>query len=190
MHAFYAIQLTMLSFIDDIFLLIAALLVLGLLIYTVLVCITAVMHTKSKRRLMRENEELAGENKKLKSKITAMEDDGTTKAASPFISFGSLLIQPNRIAYVVSQTFDMPFSGDSRVKVIHYTDSKNTDSVYDSFEGILSKLPDYFLMINKNQIINLHEISKVEGHALYLNNVKVPFSISESKMAEFLSKVK
>lgn len=184
----------MLSIIDDIFLLIAALLVLGLLIYVVLVCISAVTHTKSKRRLLRENEDLANENEELKSRISSMEEahatSNTQKTVPPFINFGSLIIQADRIAYVVSQTFDMPSGGDSRVKVIHYTDSKNTDSVYDSFDGILSKLPDNFIMVNKNQLINLHEVAKIDGNALYLNNVKVPFSISESKMAEFLSKVK
>lgn len=183
----------MLTFLDDVFLLIAAVLVAGLLVYTVVASISIVQNTKSRKKLRQENAELSAQNEELRTRIEELERQ-TQKQSQPrkpaFVSFGTMLIQSDHIAYIVSQSFDMPSGGDSRVKVIHYTDNEKTDSVYDTFDGMMAQLPDYFMMVNKNQLVNLHEVSKVDGNTLYLRKVRMPFAISESRMPDFLSRFK
>ena len=183
----------MLSFLDDVFLLIAAVLVAGLLVYTVVASISIVQNTKSRRKLRRENAELSAQNEELRTRIEELERQ-TPKQPQlqkpDFVSFGTMLIQSDHIAYIVSQSFDMPSGGDSRVKVIHYTDTEKKDSVYETFDGMMSQLPDYFMMVNKNQLVNLHEVSKVDGNTLYLRKVRLPLTISDSRMPDFLSRFK
>lgn len=183
----------MLSFLDDVFLLIAAVLVAGLLVYTVVASISIVQNTKSKKRLRQENAELSAQNEELRTRIEELERHAPKQQQlqkPDFVSFGTMLIQSDHIGYIVSQSFDMPSGGDSRVKVIHYTDTEKTDSVYETFDGMMSQLPDYFMMVNKNQLVNLHEVSKVDGNRLYLRKVRLPFTISDSRLPDFLSRFK
>lgn len=179
----------MLLMIDDVFLLLAAVLLAGLLVYTVISGISIVQNTKSRKKLRQENADLLAENTELRTKLAQLEGQTKPTATSPvFVRFGSMLIQADRISYIVSQSFDMPVGGDSRVKVIHYADTEKTDSVYETFDGMMSQLPDYFMLVNKNQLVNLHEISKVDGCTLYLRKVRMPFTISDSKLSDFLSR--
>lgn len=179
----------MLQVLYDIFLLIIGVLTTGLLVYTVISSIAIVQNTKSRKKLQQENAELSAENKELRTKLAQLEGHPKPNTMSPvFVRFGSMLIQADRISYIVSQSFDMPMGGDSRVKVIHYADTEKTDSVYETFDGMMSQLPDYFMLVNKNQLVNLHEISKVDGCTLYLRKVKIPFTISDSKLSDFLSR--
>ena len=179
----------MLNFVDDVFLLIAAVLTAGLLVYTVIASISIVQNTKSRKKLRQENADLSTENEALRTRLAELENQPKPNRTEPvFVRFGSMLIQADRISYIVSQSFDMPSGGDSRVKVIHYTDIEKTDSVYETFDGMMSQLPDYFMLVNKNQLVNLREINKVDGCTLYLRKVRVPFTISESKLPDFLSR--
>lgn len=41
------------------------------------------------------------------------------------------------------------------------------------------------MMINKNQIVNLLEIDKIQGNELYLKKVREAFIISEARREEF-----
>ncbi|MBO4654323.1 MAG: LytTR family transcriptional regulator DNA-binding domain-containing protein [Bacteroidales bacterium] len=179
----------MLQVIDDIFLLLGGVLLAELLVYTVISGISIVQNTKSRKKLRQENADLTKENKELRTKLAQFEGHQKSTAMDPvFVRFGTMLIQAERISYLVSQSFDMPAGGDSRVKVIHYTDTEKTDSVYETFDGMISQLPDYFMLVNKNQLVNLHEISKVDGSTLYLRKVRIPFTISDSKLPGFLSR--
>lgn len=183
----------MLSFLDDVFLLIAAVLVAGLLVYTVVASISIVQNTKSRKKLRQENAALSAQNEELRTRIEELERQIPKQSQlqkSDFVSFGTMLIQSDHIAYIVSQSFDMPSGGDSRVKVIHYIDTEKTDSVYETFDGMMSQLPDYFMMVNKNQLVNLHEVTKVDGNTLYLRKVRLPFTISDSRLPDFLSRFK
>ena len=175
--------------IDDVFLLLAAVLLAGSLVYTVISGISIVQNTKSRKKLRQENADLLAENHELRTKLAQWEGQSKSTPMSPvFVKFGAMLIQADRISYIVSQSFDMPTGGDSRVKVIHYADTEKTDSVYETFDGMMSQLPDYFMLVNKNQLVNLHEISKVDGCTLYLRKVRMPFTISDSKLSDFLSR--
>lgn len=179
----------MLQVIDDVFLLLGGVLLAGLLVYTVISGISIVQNTKSRKKLRQENADLSAENKELRTRLEQLEDQQKSAMTAPvFVRFGAMLIQADRISYIVSQSFDMPSGGDSRVKVIHYADTEKTDSVYETFDGMMSQLPDYFMLVNKNQLVNLHEISKVDGCTLYLRKVRIPFTISDSKLPDFLSR--
>ena len=54
-----------------------------------------------------------------------------------------------------------------------------------TFEYIISQLPDYFMLVNKNQIVNLKEVYNVQGNELYLKKLKSSFIISDAKKEEF-----
>lgn len=55
--------------IDDVFLLLAAVLLAGLLVYTVISGISIVQNTKSRKKLRQENADLLAENKALRTKL-------------------------------------------------------------------------------------------------------------------------
>lgn len=63
----------MLTFLDDVFLLIAAVLVAGLLVYTVVASISIVQNTKSRKKLRQENAELSAQNEELRTRIEELE---------------------------------------------------------------------------------------------------------------------
>lgn len=101
------------------------------------------------------------------------------------LNVSNLKVNATSITHISSQTFEQSGAGDSRVKIIHYADQQKTDSVYSSFDAILEQLAGNFLQINKNQIINLDYIHKVQGEEIYLKNVSKPFYVSEGRKAEF-----
>ena len=91
----------------------------------------------------------------------------------------------SHISYIVSQSFEQVTSGSSRIKVIHYTDTVDTDSVYATFDSILEQLGGNFMLINKNQIVNLLEIDKIQGNELYLKGYREAFLVSDIRREEF-----
>ena len=101
------------------------------------------------------------------------------------LNVSNLKVNATSITHISSQTFEQSGAGDSRIKIIHYADQQKTDSVYSSFDSILEQLAGNFLQINKNQIINLDYIHKVQGEEIYLKNVSKPFYVSEGRKAEF-----
>ena len=101
------------------------------------------------------------------------------------LNVSNLKVNATSITHISSQTFEQSGAGDSRIKIIHYADQPKTDSVYSSFDSILEQLAGNFLQINKNQIINLDYIHKVQGEEIYLKNVSKPFYVSEGRKAEF-----
>jgi len=101
------------------------------------------------------------------------------------LNVSNLKVNATSITHISSQTFEQSGAGDSRIKIIHYADLQKTDSVYSSFDAILEQLAGNFLQINKNQIINLDYIYKVQGEEIYLKNVSKPFYVSEGRKAEF-----
>jgi len=106
-------------------------------------------------------------------------------ASKQLLNVSNLKVNASSITHISSQTFEQSGAGDSRVKIIHYADQQKTDSVYSSFDAILEQLAGNFLQINKNQIINLDYIHKVQGEEIYLKNVTKPFYVSEGRKAEF-----
>lgn len=106
-------------------------------------------------------------------------------ASKQLLNVSNLKVNASSITHISSQTFEQSGAGDSRVKIIHYADQQKTDSVYSSFDSILEQLAGNFLQINKNQIINLDYIHKVQGEEIYLKNVTKPFYVSEGRKAEF-----
>lgn len=100
------------------------------------------------------------------------------------LNIGTLKVKCDHIAYIVPQSLEQGDGGNARIKIIHYTDSSVTDSVYSNFDSILEQLSGDFMLINKNQIINLKEIHKIQGLEVYLKNVKSPFYVSETKKEE------
>ena len=101
------------------------------------------------------------------------------------LNLNNLKIKANSISYISSQVFEMSEGGDSRIKVIHYSGTTKTDSVYSTFDAILEQLTGNFMLINKNQIVNLDKIHKVQGNEIYLAGMSKPFFISENRKDEF-----
>lgn len=145
-------------------------------------------------RLEQELNAIAEERERLMKKIVQLESElmkkelTLTPTSSPvgkqLLNIGTLKVKCDHIAYIVPQSLEMGDNGNARIKVIHYTDSSITDSVYSNFDSILEQLSGDFMLINKNQIINLKEIHKIQGFEVYLKNVKNPFYVSESKKEE------
>ena len=101
------------------------------------------------------------------------------------LNLNNLKIKATSISYIASQVFEIPEGGDSRIKVIHYSDTTKTDSVYSTFDAILEQLSGNFMQINKNQIVNLDKIHKIQGNEIYLAGMSKPFFVSENRKDEF-----
>lgn len=101
------------------------------------------------------------------------------------LNLNNLKIKAASISYISSQVFEMSEGGDSRIKVIHYSGTMKTDSVYSTFDAILEQLSGNFMQINKNQIVNLDKIHKVQGNEIYLSGTAKPFFVSENRKDEF-----
>ena len=101
------------------------------------------------------------------------------------LNLNNLKSKAASISYISSQVFEMSEGGDSRIKVIHYMNTTKTDSVYSTFDAILEQLSGNFMQINKNQIVNLDKIHKVQGNEIYLAGMSKPFFISENRKDEF-----
>jgi len=101
------------------------------------------------------------------------------------LNLNNLKIKAASISYISSQVFEMSEGGDSRIKVIHYSGTAKTDSVYSTFDAILEQLSGNFMQINKNQIVNLDKIHKVQGNEIYLSGTAKPFFVSENRKDEF-----
>ena len=155
---------------------------------------------RTKRELLEENSELLKENQQLKERNNELErqlqhwqnevmlnerKQKENAAQSQLINAGSLKVRSNHISYIVSQSFEQVTSGSSRIKVIHYTDTVDTDSVYATFDSILEQLGGNFMLINKNQIVNLLEIDKIQGNELYLKGYREAFLVSDIRREEF-----
>ncbi|MCQ2286514.1 MAG: LytTR family transcriptional regulator DNA-binding domain-containing protein [Bacteroidales bacterium] len=130
---------------------------------------------EERQHLLAENQRLVEENKQL----------GNKNGNTAITTIGSLKIKCDTISYIVSKKFEDSQCSDSRVKLIHYIDSEKTDSIYSTFDTIQQQLPTYFMQINKNQIINLKEVFKVQDEELFLKKNKQSFIISEMKKEEF-----
>ena len=101
------------------------------------------------------------------------------------LNLNNLKIKAISISYIASQVFEIPEGGDSRIKVIHYSGTTKTDSVYSTFDAILEQLSGNFMQINKNQIVNLDKIHKIQGNEIYLAGMSKPFFVSENRKDEF-----
>ena len=101
------------------------------------------------------------------------------------LNLNNLKIKATSISYISSQVFEMSEGGDSRIKVIHYSGTTKTDSVYSTFDAILEQLSGNFMQINKNQIVNLDKIHKIQGNEIYLAGMSKPFFVSENRKDEF-----
>lgn len=101
------------------------------------------------------------------------------------LNLNNLKIKAVSISYIASQVFEIPEGGDSRIKVIHYSGTTKTDSVYSTFDAILEQLSGNFMQINKNQIVNLDKIHKIQGNEIYLAGMSKPFFVSENRKDEF-----
>ena len=101
------------------------------------------------------------------------------------LNLNNLKIKAVSISYIASQVFEIPEGGDSRIKVIHYSGTTKTDSVYSTFDAILEQLSGNFMQINKHQIVNLDKIHKIQGNEIYLAGMSKPFFVSENRKDEF-----
>lgn len=143
--------------------------------------------SEANAKLLEENSQLKDKNAELSHRIEHLENEILQKehqlknnlSSSQLINFSSVKLRSNHISYITSD------DGNSRIKVFHYTDNPNTDSVYAKFDDILAQLDGNFMQINKHHIINLLEIDKIQGDELYLKNVKNAFLISDTKREEF-----
>ena len=99
----------------------------------------------------------------------------------PLLNISNVKINTASITHISSQTFEQSGIGDSRIKIIHYDNTEKTDSVYCSFDSILDQISENFIQINKNQIVNLDKLQKIQGEEIYLKGITKPFYISESK---------
>lgn len=106
-----------------------------------------------------------------------------------FLNVSNLKVKSTTISYIASQSIEQE-GGNSRIKVIHYSKSSKIDSVYSTFETILEQLPGCFMQINKNYIVNLGQIHKIQGDEIFLNNVPKPFYVSENRFEEFELRMK
>lgn len=141
----------------------------------------SILKIKTRDKLLAENEELKKENLRLAEELGKM----TEKSPQGIAIFGPLRVKYDTILYIVSQPFEQPENSNSRIKIIHYINSEKTDSVYATFDYIIQSLPEHFMLINKNQVVNLKEVYNVQGNELYLKNFKKSFTISEKHRQEF-----
>lgn len=184
----------------DIFILILSVAIIFLLLYLFVLAVIRLVKGKTKKELTTENAELTRtlerknvENETLSRRVEHLENlvlehermKNRQTEITPLIHIGPLKIQAEQIAYIVSQSFEQVTSGSSRIKIIHYTYSNSTDFVRITFESLVELLPSNFMMVNKNQLVNLHEIRKIQGNELYLQNVDEPFLISDTRREEF-----
>ncbi len=147
-------------------------------------------------QLLRDKQEWEKEKDKLNKKIDSLKNEllkqeiAYAQQNTPqMLNVGNLKVKSDHILYIVPQSLELGENGNARIKVIHYTDSPQADMVYSTFDEILEKLPGNFMLINKNQLINLCEIHKIQGLEVFLNNVKTPFYVSEQKKEEFDSRM-
>ncbi len=153
---------------------------------------TRTVLARENARLEQEVLAISEERERLMKKIVQLESEimkrellpGAQTSEKQLLNIGSLKVKCDHIAYIVPQSLELGDGGNARIKVIHYTDSSVTDSVYSNFDSILEQLSGHFMLINKNQIINLKEIHKIQGLEVYLKNVKSPFYVSETKKEE------
>lgn len=194
------------NFVEELFKFIAPYMFLLLLVFSI-VCLFAFLfkvirkHFKAKSRneLEQELHEIKAHNEELEQQISSL-TQALDKKNEPIkhketqdgtlIHIGTIQIKVVNILYIVSQSFEQLEGGNSRIKVIHYINSDKCDSVYSTFENIIEQLPSTFMMINKNQLINLNKISKIQGLSLHLEGIKEPFYISETKKEEFNKRMK
>ena len=183
--------------IEIIALVFVPLIIIGCLYYSAL-GIYRFFKGRTKKELQEENARLRDENLQLKEKnaelsrhlehaenvvILNEKQQKENDSASPIVIIGTLKIQRRRISYIESQP------DNSRMKVIHYTDTDKIDSVITTFDPILEQLSDNFMQINKSQIVNLDEFSKTHGNELYLKGESKVFYVSDTKRGEFDQRV-
>lgn len=116
-------------------------------------------------------------------------DEQSLQSSPQFVTIGNLKIQSNDISYIVTQSEEND-NGSPRNKVIHYKNSSKTDIVRSNFEDILKILPDHFFQINKQHLINLNDIQKIEGDIIYLKGIKKTFYLSEKYHKDFDARMK
>ena len=167
--------------IIEIMILLFFLFLIGMLLYYSLSKVLSLFKIQTREKLLAEIEELKKENIRLTEELGKCTD----KSAQGIAVFGAFRVKYDTISYIVSQTLEQPENGNSRIKVIHYINSEKTDSVYATFEYIIQTLPDYFMLVNKNQVINLKEVYNVHGDELYLRNIKSSFIISDKQREDF-----
>ena len=138
-----------------------------------------------KQELEKEQSQLNKKIDKLKNELLKQEIAWSKQGTSQLLNVGNLKIKSDRILYIIPQSMEKGDNGNARIKVIHYTDSTQTDIVYSNFDEILEKLPGNFMLINKNQLINLREIHKIQGLEVYLKGLKTAFYVSAQKKEEF-----
>ena len=122
---------------------------------------------KTKKELLEDNARLLEENQQLKEKNTELtrriehvenviiqneRQLNDSRSNSQLINVGTMKVRSNHISYIVSQSFEQITNGSSRIKVIHYIGSTNTDSVYATFDSILEQLGGNFMQINKTRL--------------------------------------
>ena len=122
--------------------------------------------------------------KKTPQESPQVENEQTQQSEPQFITIDNRKIPCEYISYIVTQPWE-DGRGDSRIKVFHYTNSNKTDRTNISFNNLLKKLPSNFMLIHKNQLINLYQVFKTEGLNVYLNGVEKEFNVSENKIEEF-----
>ncbi len=157
----------------------------GYLIFYIVSKIRKESALPSRQSLSRENARLEAEIRRLESELREKEHTSAPSDTTQLLNIGTLKVRADRIAYIVPQSHEQKGAGDARIKVIHYRDTSLTDSVYSNFDAILAQLPGDFMLINKNQIVNLREVIKVQGMEVFLNGIRTPFYISDQKKDEF-----
>lgn len=194
------------SFVETLFKLIAPYMFLLLLVFSI-ACLFVLLfkiirkHFKSKSRdeLEHDLHEMKVQNEELEQQISSLTQALDKKSEiikqkavqdNTLINIGTLQVKVANILYIVSQSFEQIEGGNSRIKIIHYINSDKCDSVYSTFENITEQLPSFFMMINKNQLVNLNKISKIQGLSIHLEGIKEPFYISETKKEEFNKRMK
>lgn len=121
--------------------------------------------------------------------MTSHPSQNQKKSIYSIINLGSLHIAAESISYITTQAAESPEHGSPRIKVIHYVDDRFPDTVYCSFPEILQQMGDDFMLINKNQIVNLRMIRRLQGSEFHLKNVNAPFIVSKQNLEEFNKRV-
>lgn len=152
---------------------------------------------RGKKNDNNNDEALARKISDMESRLNALEQQLSTskemhivvnekeEQSKQLLNLNNLKIKAVSISYIASQVFEIPEGGDSRIKVIHYSGTTKTDSVYSTFDAILEQLSGNFMQINKNQIVNLDKIHKIQGNEIYLAGMSKPFFVSENRKDEF-----
>ena len=176
------LNLSFLGIMDKINDYLGCFMLVSFLLFAYLLLFVAIKEEIQKRRLRRQG------------KLTAAEEETSVPSHLPvspiqvvkMVSIGNIQVNLRNITYIESSNKKgEDLTSDSRKKIIHYANSTRTDTVAATFNEIANQVKDdYLIQVNKQVMVNLMYIQKLDGINLYLQGVDTIFVVSEKYMKQ------